>query len=92
MSDRSFKRGARVLSAVATMLLGIGCGNSDDEKTGEKADAIKCFGANECAGMSECAGGPSGSECKGLNECKAMGWDYTDTKDECEKLGGMPQA
>jgi hypothetical protein len=92
MTEHELSRGASLLGAVAAMLLVAGCGMDTDDEKGEAAQEIKCSGANECKGMSECAGGPSGSQCKGLNECAGMGWEYTKTKEDCEKLGGTPLA
>jgi uncharacterized membrane protein len=71
-------------SAVAGLLaLGAVAGTAEAE---EKAEKVKCYGANACKGSGACAG--AGHACAGKNACKGQGFVEVDSKDACLKMAG----
>jgi uncharacterized membrane protein len=82
-----FVKSVSLATAVASMLLSVGCGSDDKESTDQaQGETVKCQGINECKGTSECAG--AGSSCQGQNECAGHGWMSVDTEQDCTTKGG----
>lgn len=52
----------------------------------EKAEKVKCYGANACKGQGGCAG--AGHACAGHNACKGQGFVEVDSKEACLKMAG----
>lgn len=90
MDSTDLKRGARIATALATMLVASAC--ADDSEPGTSQGELRCIGGNSCTGMSECSGGPGSSACEGMNECAGMGWVYTETEEECTDLMGTVES
>jgi hypothetical protein len=65
-------------------------GEKGKKKGKEKAEQVKCYGANSCGGHGAC-GMPGGNDCKGKNACKGKGWNMM-SKADCEKAGGSTEA
>jgi uncharacterized membrane protein len=55
-------------------------------KAADKAEKVKCYGANKCKGQGACGG--AGHSCAGKNGCKGQGFVETDSKDACLKMEG----
>jgi hypothetical protein len=88
-------KGALLASAVAAMVVAVGCGEEDENKSPEPSQqatqTVKCYGINECKGKTECAGvGTDGKEhaCQGQNACKGQGWISIPSEKECTDKGG----
>ena len=91
MKPLNLRRGTQIATAVASMLAISGCASdmgSSSKDAQLSANPLTCIGGNSCEGMSQCAGGPGGSSCEGLNSCQGMGWDYANSKEDCDKAGG----
>jgi uncharacterized membrane protein len=52
----------------------------------DKAEQVKCYGANACKGHGACAG--AGHACAGKNACKGQSFVETDSKEACLKMEG----
>jgi hypothetical protein len=78
---KNIVKGALVATAVAGMMVAVGCGTPTD--TNE--DALgKCVGGNACKGQGACEGkDKDGKEhtCAGNNACKGQGWTKTKKAD-----------
>jgi uncharacterized membrane protein len=74
------------LAAAVAGLLAIGALGGTAQAAEEKAEKVKCYGANKCKGQGAC-GGP-GHSCAGKNACKGQGYVDTDSKEACLKLEG----
>lgn len=88
-------KGALIASAVAAMVMAVGCAEEEDEKSPEQnnqtSQSVKCQGINECAGKGECAGtNPDGTthDCQGKGSCKGQSWITVPSAKECTDKGG----
>ncbi|PIR24633.1 MAG: hypothetical protein COX62_00085 [Deltaproteobacteria bacterium CG_4_10_14_0_2_um_filter_43_8] len=84
MNKRTLK-GAMVAAAVAGLFIA-GAANADSAPKAEKADMVKCMGANACKGHSACK--TAGNACAGQNGCGGKGFIKTATEAECVEKGG----
>lgn len=80
---KQFVKGALVASAVAGLVMTVGCGDN----TGTNTDEVKCSGVNDCSGKGECGAADGSHDCAGKNECKGKGWVKM-SKEDCTAKNG----
>jgi uncharacterized membrane protein len=75
-----------LLAAAVAGMLTAGMVSAASAAEGEKAEKVKCYGANACKGQGGCGG--AGHACAGKNACKGQGFVEVDTKEACLKMAG----
>lgn len=84
MNKRTLK-GTMVAAAVAGLFIA-GAAHAESAPKAEKADMVKCMGANACKGHSACK--TASNACAGQNGCGGKGFIKTATEAECVEKGG----
>jgi uncharacterized membrane protein len=75
-----------LVSAVAGVLAVGSLAGPAGAAEGEKAEKVKCYGANACKGQGGCAGAKN--TCAGHNGCKGQGFVEVDSQEACLKMAG----
>jgi len=86
MATRSNGKGKVLLASAVAGLLALSAVGGIAQAADEKAEKVKCYGANKCKGTGGCAG--AGHACAGKNACKGQGFVETDNKEACLKMEG----
>jgi uncharacterized membrane protein len=73
------------LASAVAGLLAVGAAGGIAQAA-EKAEKVKCYGANACKGQGACGG--AGHACAGKNGCKGQGFVEVDSKEACLKMAG----
>ncbi len=86
MATRSSGKGTVLLASAVAGLLALGAVSGTAQAAEEKAEKVKCYGANKCKGTGACGG--AGHACAGKNACKGQGFVEVDSKEACLKMEG----